>query len=146
MKIKFWLRFSCDWIRIGWFSEFQFCRICSVGPHWIFLFVVCRNGLHGCVRIAKPLGNDLKFTWSGVRKSWMEAVKQAVDQLKPPERLVNPLERTTPTARTVFFSQPSVWLLRSSSSGLRSRWILGHFQVVSRRGRNREVRFCERRI
>ena len=49
--------------------------------------LVCRNGLHGCVRVVETLGNDLKFTWIGVRKSWIEAVKVLVNSLNPPERI-----------------------------------------------------------
>ena len=55
--------------------------------------IVYRNELHGCVRVAKTLGMDLKFTGIGVRKSWIEAVKRRVDQLNALERLVNPPER-----------------------------------------------------
>ena len=48
------------------------------------------------------------------------------------------------SARADFSGQLPVWPPPSSSSGFRSRWILGQFQVFSRRGRNREVRFCKR--
>ena len=36
------------------------------------------------------------------------------------------------------------WPLQSSSSGLRSRWVLGQFQVSRRCGRNHGICFCKR--
>ena len=56
----------------------------------------------------------------------------------------HPLGRFPPSARADLLWSTPVWLQQSSSSGLRSRWILCQFQVFRRRGRNGEVRFCKR--
>ena len=72
---------------------FQFRRFCRVCRYWIFPLIVCRNGSRGCVRIVETLGIDLKCTWIGVRKSWIEAVKWELTGTKRPGGRPQPLER-----------------------------------------------------
>ena len=98
------------------------------------------NGFYGLVRFCFAVKMRKKETNLGIKISKRESWDAATCKVRKDK----PLGRLGPSARTLSVSQPSVWLLQSSSSGLRSRWILGHFQVSRRYERNHGIRFCKR--